>query len=44
MSLEYILLGFILGNIFCYFSLVRPIIKLKDEHYSRLESRYNKKV
>ena len=36
------LLGFMLGNLFCYLSLVRPIIRLKDEHYARLEARYKK--
>lgn len=33
---------FILTNIFYYFTLTRPMMRLKDEHYNRLEVRYKK--
>lgn len=36
------ILVFILTNVFCWFTLTRPIIRLKDEHYARLEARYKK--
>lgn len=38
------ILGFIVGNVYSYFSLVRPIIALKDGYIKRLQERLKKRT
>lgn len=33
------MIGFIMGNAICYFTLVRPMMKLKDKYIEELRNR-----